>query len=869
MRRPLAFIILAYMGGVLAGDLLVFIPLWWLFVVAFSLLVGAWFYWQKQGWLVLGPVFMAGWINMALAAGIVSPADLRRVCQDESQLAVVQGVLITSPEVRIYSDADGKERTRSVSQVRVQWVRLAGQDWQPARGDVQVMNSGVLPEHFRRNQAVRIDGVLARPPRAAAPGLFDFREYLRREGVYFQLRCSGEDWAPAGPPAKVTLEERFTGWAKGALVRGLGEADEVTRLRWAMSLGLRGAVDPDAYQPFLRAGTMHLFAISGLHVAFLAGALVVLLRVVRLPRWVCGAVAVPLIWFYAGATGWQVSAVRASVMMSLVIGGWAFGRPTDLLNCLCAAALLVLLWEPRQLFTASFQLSFCVVLCIGLLSPVFEGWRNDLLRGRGDIPEGARGWWASQGLEVSRWGSGWVVVSLAAWVGATPLCTHYFHVFSPVALVANVVVVPTACLALACSLGSVLCGVLPGPFCELFNQAGWFLMGCMVWLSQWGAALPGSHFFVQGLSKGECAGLAGVLVAVVSWRPGWQRLVQWPRAGGESPGGWGSPWREPATWSRLAALAGGVVLAGCWCAGAGLLGGKLRPELAVLSVDGGVVVYCRDGGGVLLVDCGRSNGVERVVSPFLQGRGVNRIDRLVLTHGDVRHVAGAELVRHSWNVRETYASGVSFRSQVYRAILGRFEQDEGVRLFKVHAGDAVGRWEVLHPPAGGRFAAGDDGALVLRGNLRGLRVLLVSDLGAAGQEMLLASGADVGAEVVVTGLPSRGEALGQELLERIGPKLVIVGDSDSVWQERASGVWLDRVAGCGARVVCTSTSGGVLISRGARGWDLVTVEEGRVGLPGKRTTDHGPRTTDHGPRTTDHGPRTLGWWSFFAPGHQP
>src|ERR1700742_4218171 len=98
--------------------------------------------------------------------------------------------------------------------------------------------------------------------------------------------------------------------------------------------------------------TMHMFAIDGLRIALIAGMLVAILRALQISRAWCGVIAIPAIWFYTAATGWEPSAVRASVMMTVVLGGWSLKRPGDLLNSLAAAAFLILEWDPRQLFEA-------------------------------------------------------------------------------------------------------------------------------------------------------------------------------------------------------------------------------------------------------------------------------------------------------------------------------------------------------------------------------------------------------------------------------------------------------------------------------------------------------------------------------------
>src|SRR5205814_10294194 len=88
-----------------------------------------------------------------------------------------------------------------------------------------------------------------------------------------------------------------------------------------------------------------------------------------LPRTLIGVALLPILWFYVALTGWPASAIRATVMLSIIIVGWVLKRPSDLINSLFAAALIILVWEPQQLFQAGFQLSFFVVLCLILTIP--------------------------------------------------------------------------------------------------------------------------------------------------------------------------------------------------------------------------------------------------------------------------------------------------------------------------------------------------------------------------------------------------------------------------------------------------------------------------------------------------------------------
>src|SRR5205085_5116185 len=145
----------------------------------------------------------------------------------------------------------------------------------------------------------------------------------------------------------------------------------------ALTLGWKPALTEEVSEPFVRAATYHIFAVDGLRMAIIFGIFFGLLRAISVPRAVCGLVLIPLIWFYTALTGWPASAIRATVMLSVIVFGWLLKRPSDLINSLFAAALIILIWQPQQLFQAGFQLSFFVVLCIVLAMPVIHaGWER-------------------------------------------------------------------------------------------------------------------------------------------------------------------------------------------------------------------------------------------------------------------------------------------------------------------------------------------------------------------------------------------------------------------------------------------------------------------------------------------------------------
>jgi len=808
VKRPLVAVVSCYVIGVLLAGMFQ-LPLGALFAVAFLTLVLALIFEKLRPWLVWPLLALAGWINLAGRVGIVAPNDLRAMLGDRSAIATVRGTLLETPHLKI-SGTDEQPIERSLARVQVEELRRdAG--WETAGGLVLVLTPGTLVSDYFGGQPVEISGVIGRPPGPQAEGLFDYREYLATRGIFYQLKTgSTSDWQLGPRPlARAPLTDRFLNWSQRTLALGLPGEDQALRLIWAMTLGWRTAFTGDISEPFLRAGTMHLFAIDGLRIALISGMLVALLRGLQVSRAWCGMMAIPTIWFYTAATGWESSAIRASVMMTIVLGGWALRRPGDTLNSLAAAAFIILLWEPRQLFEASFQLSFFVVLVIALLLPPLNKLIDRVLHPDPLLPPELLPRWRRWSLPPLRVLGRYCALSFAAWVGSVPLSAKYFHLFSPVSTPANIVAVPLGTLALMSNLGALVCGDWLPWVTALFNHSAWFFMSAMTAVSEYFSRLPGAYWYVPEPSWLTILLYYGVFIGIA--------------------GGWlfASGRRR---WSTAALLLLGAAYAGHW------LATRDETRLFILPLNGGHAVYLDAAGrkNDWLVNCGNANAVSFVLKPFLRAQGVNRIPRLALTHGDVQSAGGAELLDQWFGIDAVYTSPARFRSGSYREFVAGCDRTPG-RHQILQRGDTADCWQVLHPGATDEFAQADDAALVLRGTVNGTRILLLSDLGRKGQSVLLSHTNDPGADVVIAGLSQAGEPLCDALLDAVRPQVIVVADSEFPATRRASRDLQDRLGNRNVPVVYTREAGAIMLRVRPGRWSLRTMQgqflTGRAGRP--------------------------------------
>ena len=784
-------IALAYGAGLLAGRCCP-LPLALLFA-ALGLVLGIGFLRaQARPWVLLVGFLLAGWTNLVIRTATIDPTDLRRYPGDQTILATVKGRLTESPSKRL-SIRRGEEVWRSL--VILEAAALRGEKdsgWRTVHGKVLVTTPDILDEDFFNGQSVEVTGVLQLPPIALAEGLFDYRAYLRNHGIYHQLRAgSTNDWRLLSPGRPRPWADRFLAWAQTALGRGLPAEDEALHLLWAMTLGWKSTLTPDVYQPFMTSGTLHIFAISGLHIALIALICVHAVKLVRLSRLQASAGVIGFLWFYTAATGWQPSAIRATVMMSIIIGGWALRRPSDLINSLAAAGLLILICDPLQLFGASFQLSFFVVLSLALLTPPLMDLRERVLRFDPLLPPTLAARWQQRLMDAAR--SLWALAatSLAAWLGSLPITAYYFHLFSPVTVLANLILVPLSTLALAANLASLTFACVP-PMAELFNHSAWLFMVLMMRASEWASLLPGAFWHVKGPGAADLILYYGILLLLL-----WGGLRCW---GGRM-----------AVW-----VAAGTVASG-W-----LVFHVAYPKpvhVALLAEGGGAAVFVQRAPGhpPWLIDSTHSNTAPTLVTAYLHAQGYDALPTLALTHGDVQHVGGAAQLIETFSIHRLFVSPVRFRSPAYRQTVAAFPTN---RLVCVRAGERLGPWEVLYPEGTEPFTLADERTLVLRGEFANTSLLYLSDLAPRGQDCLLSRGAVAKTDIVVTGLPSAGEPLRDALLEQLRPQVIVILDANFPATQRPSPAVLNRLARGGATVIQTRIHGSVVLEFRAGDYEI-------------------------------------------------
>ncbi len=309
---------------------------------------------------------------------------------------------------------------------------------------------------------------------------------------------------------------------------------ELAGLLRAMMLGATHDLNEEQHELFMQSGTMHLFAISGLNIGVIAGALHTLLLLTRLPVWTRFLIGAALLWLFVDITGASPSAVRAFAMAVFLQAAFVLRRPANVLASLLLSALVVLLVSPLQLFGASFMMSYTIVAALLILGlPLGERWSSAWSPWR-DLPKPVWRWW-QHGIDAA-WRA--VTTSLAIGIATTlvSLLTgiQFFGLLTPGSLASNLILIPAAMVATLGGFASLLCGLLGfSTGAELCNHAAALLLWLIEAVVRLSVRVPGA--FLPAQFHAEWIGHVALIGLLASLFTGY--AVRWKNA----CGGWWLP----------------------------------------------------------------------------------------------------------------------------------------------------------------------------------------------------------------------------------------------------------------------------------------------------------------------------------------
>lgn len=832
--RPLIVIAAAVAAGVWAarmaqmpGAAPMAAAVWW---CAGAALLGAWWRWMRCGvWHLAGAAILLSVACVAAAWSIAQwslfpSADIAWGLSDVPTPIALEGIVVEPSRLR----GDGSPSSRlagpmlpPTSECTVAVRRVRDDDsWRVAGGTAAVHVTGTSPDLVPGDRVI-VFGRGLRPTPALNPGDADPRDQARAARCLSVIRVRDADG--------IRVVGRAAGWAVRATIERIRRkaiavlraciSPERAGLAGALLLGGRESLPREDARHYVVTGTVHILSISGLHVGLLAYAVCRLLQMLPIRRgWLLLAAAL-ITGAYAVLVGAETPVVRATVVTWLACLAANAGRRSQGMTALAAAAIVVLAWQPAELFRAGGQLSFLSTAVLVIVADLLDRRvdQDDPIarlveRSRSPLERRLR----RIGIEAIHL----TIAGAAVWGVTAPLVAARFHVVSPVAVVLNPLIAPFVAVAMAWGF---LCLVAELVWHPLALGCGWM---CDATLASMGAIVEAAADMP--------AAYAWVVAPPMWWVAGWYCLLAAAVLGLAR-----ERLRQPSTWAAVATawmlvgLAGGIVSAMVVPSA-----GELRAVVASMGHGCGIVVRS-PAGRCLVYDAGRlgaPGAAQRAMAGVLWAEGIRRIDTLVISHADADHFNAVPDLIERFTIGELVVSEAFLRRDT--AAVGELlllARQSRIPVRTVTAGDSFAldpqcRVSVLHPSrpsSGGAWRGSDNEAsIVMAIESAGRSLLFTGDIEGDALRSFVAADPD-SCDVLVAPHHGSGTSLPPDIARATAAEMVIVsGVGGNRWDEVSRAYATARGADRPATVLKTGGAGAIAVALAAGGMEVSRFSHG-------------------------------------------
>ena len=706
-RQPLLWAALAFASGIFLGSHLWRPAVWWLIAGVFFIL-GGWYWRHRRTWaasvISLFTLVTAG----AFSIQVRPPADIGDI--NILQFTDGREAVLTAHVIK-----EGIARPESFGSIRravdLETEQIeSGANLFPIHAGIRISfynkedeENAPVPQ-FKYGDRIRFPARLFAPRNFDNPGAFDYRGYLNDNGIAV-LGSAKVANVQSLPGFSGSRTELYRANLHRRIVEKIHQLwpENQAALIDAMVIGEDGFLGQDSRTEFQRSGTYHVLVVSGMNVAILAFVVLLVLKRMRMPDTAAAAITVVLSVAYAFLTDVGPPVWRATLMLAIFLGTRLFYRERSMLNAIGAAAMGVVIADPKALLGASFQLTFlCVLLVAAVGVPILERTSQPYLRGLRNLQSETYDWVlppkiAQFRLDLRAVASRFTrivgkqipifLLRITAWVAfasfelllisaimqlglALPMA-YYFHRATVVGLPANILVIPLTEILMPAAVAAVAIG------------------------------------FVSLIAAKIPALVAGVALQIITGtisRLGTLRVAD----------------------TRVATPALATVLFGCLVIAAAMLLARRRslqvatgvtllivsafwiaivpskPQLnhgamEVTTIDvgqGDSILVISPEGRTLLIDAGGTptwmqSGLdigENVVSPYLWSRGISHIDAVAITHAHADHMGGMRAILTNFRPRELWLGDNS--PPGLQAILQQAKND-GMHIINYKAGDSL------------------------------------------------------------------------------------------------------------------------------------------------------------------------------------
>lgn len=600
--------------------------------------------------------------------------------------------------------------------------------------------------------------------------------HFNARGVYALLYGREDVRLSAGDGDALRWLPQRAGKAFREKVAAIWDDARVSGFLTAELTGDKSAMDDGDYLGMQETGLAHLFAVSGLHCAFLVTLLALLIS--RRQRLLC-AVTIPLLLFYMVMVGMSPSVVRACIMQIFLLIAPLFRRGSDPLTSLAAALLVILLCNPFAAASVSLQLSFSATLGMVLLSPrlykLLTGWYKGKCR-----PLRTALCFVAANLSAT----------LSAVVFTAPLTAWYFRIFVLVAPLSSLLAVPAAGWSFMAAFVTVLLGFVWLPLASLLGWISWALVRYILWIAN-GMMSWRYHavYFTNPYLIYWLLFLYAAFIGCAATPDGKRKYLL-------------------ATMLSVATLTAAI-----WVNRQDYQYGVLTA--LTLDVGQGESVILTSGGETALVDCGSSNSYKDpggLAADTLHSMGVRELSAVVVTHYHADHTNGLYEVLRRIPVQTIYLPDIEDEYGV-RERLVSLAEEKGAQVTYVtkETADMLGDTVLtIYPPvqSGGDLNELGLTALASTGDFD---LLITGDMSGSTEKKLVETYALPDIEVLVVSHHGSRYSSNIRFLKSVTPEAAVISVGDNNYGHPSEET-LQRLLAVGADIWRTDQQGTIRIT---------------------------------------------------------
>lgn len=621
-------------------------------------------------------------------------------------------------------------------------------------GDTVCGYTGILISNYSENRLKKGDylemqSTLETIEHAMNPGEFDAAYYYMSFNIYYRAKWEGITFIRKSSNMYYNILADIKSRIKASYQKIADR--ELAGVCMSMVIADKSLLSEDINSAFKKNGIAHILAISGLHISLIGMTIYKLMRKMGIDFFISAAVSSFIMISYGILTGNSISTIRAVVMFIVTVYAQVFGRTYDMISAMCLSLIAVVLRYPFSVYNSQVYLSYGAIIGIAVVAPAVK--RLVCIKGR---------------LVDA------LIVSFSVTLVTFPVIINIYYEYPVYSILLNLVVVPLMGMFM---VSAVLAGVVG----IISETAGIFLIGpadfilrVYMKLCDITGTRPEGVIKTGALSNGKLfmyyAALAVVVMSAYVLKK-----------------------RKACVLTLVFFIYVSVVLN---IKNKGL-------EITMLYVGQGDCMYVSTGNFNMLIDGGSSskkNVGSNVIIPFLNYKGVSKIDYVVLTHADSDHYSGlTELfLEEGIHIEKFLMAGVEKRDEAYGKLYDMAQKytDAGV----ITRGDTIEygglKIECLHPYKDYNWSAANDYSVSFLISYGDFDMVTTGDLEKTGENEIIKYSDVKNIDILKCGHHGSDTSSGKEWLNRLSPRIALIscGKNNSYGHPHAE--VLERLGEC-------------------------------------------------------------------------